>query len=538
MIACADAQDPLFRDILRVNTNPHRCYSGRRDGPTIQGTVTEYSPKASLTKQTFWLLLARLIGFVFTLALPLLLVRIFDRTQIGIYRQMFLVIATAQNILPLGFQLSIFYYLPREKERRGTMVFNVVVYLLSAGIFACALVTLWPGVLDLIVGSSVLRAYAPLIGVTMLLWIFASLLDVVATANEDVALSTVFIITVQLTRTIFLVGNVLIFHTIGSLLYGAILVGIFQNVLLLWYLNSRFPKYWHEFSWKVFGEQASYVLPFGVAGIVYTMQSDLNSYLVAHRFAPSEYALYSVGASQLPLVTLLRDSVNSVLLPRVSGMQQSGATEEMRELMFRAMRKLAAVYLPVCAGILVLGHELLITMYTKQYIESYPILALNAILLPVGALISDPVLRAHSEYRFTLLKIRSVMIVFMVAFGLWSIPYFGMAGAMAAFVLTAAIERVLFFRISMKILQMQRRDWKKLAELLKFVAAAGIAALVTAIFRMALSGLRPQLILLLGMAVFGIIYLGLVLAFGLLVDDEKQLINRSTRRFLGISLLR
>jgi O-antigen/teichoic acid export membrane protein len=419
------------------------------------------------------------------------------------------------------------------------MVFNVVLYLLGTGALAFAIVTIWPESVDYLVGSKVLRPYVLLIGATLLLWILASLLDVVATANEDVVLSTIFIISVQVTRTVFLVANVLIFRTIESLLYGAILVGIVQCSILLWYLQRSFPAYWRVFSWKAFREQASYALPFGVAGIAYTLQSDLNSYLVAHRFPPAQFALYSVGASPLPLVTLLRDSTNSVLLGRVSGMQQDGKVDEMRALMFRAVRKLSAVYLPVCAGVVVLGHELLVTLYTKQYLASYPILALNALLLPIGAFTSDPVLRAHSEYRFTLIKIRSVMIVLMFIFALWSIPHFGMAGAMIAFVLTAGIERlVIFFGISMKILGMQRSDWKRLAELLKFAASAAIAGLLTASLRIVLSGMRPQLVLVIGIAFFGCIYLGLVLALGLLVNDEKQIINRYTSRYFRFLLLR
>ncbi len=511
------------------------CYPER---DVIRSTLHESPPKASLTKQAFWLLTARTIGFVFTLALPLLLVRIFDKTQIGIYRQIFLVISTAQNILPLGFQLSLFYFLPRERERRGIMVFNVVLYMLGTGALAFAIVTIWPAAIDYLVGSSILRPYVLLIGVTLFLWIPASVLDVVATANEDVLLSTIFIISVQVTRTVFLVANVLIFRTIESLLYGAILVGIVQCSILVWYLQRSFPRYWKKFSWKTFHEQASYVLPFGVAGIAYTLQSDLNSYLVAHHFPPAQFAIYSVGASPLPLVTLLRDSANSVLLGRVSGMQQHGKVDQMRALMFRAVRKLSAVYLPVCAGVLVLGHELLVTLYTKQYLASYPILALNALLLPIGAFTSDPVLRAHSEYRFTLLQIRSVMIVFMFGFGLWSIPHFGMAGAMTAFVLTAGVERIIFFSISMKILGMQRNDWKKLAELLKFAGSAAVAGLLTASLRIALSGMRPQLVLVIGIVFFGCIYLGLVLALGLLAHDEKHVINRYTARYFRFSRLR
>ncbi len=451
---------------------------------------------------------------------------------------MFLVISTSQNILPLGFQLSAFYYLPREKERRGQIIFNIVLYLLSVGVLACAVLVIWPGALAHIVGSQVLRPYAPLIGVVILLWLFASFLDFVATANEDVALSTTFIITVQLTRTLFMFSSVLIVRSIESLLYAAILVGIVQSSLLLWYLNRRFPRYWRVFSLATFKEQASYVLPLGVAGILYVVQSDLHSYLVAAHFPPAQYALYSVGASPLPLVTLLRDSVNTVLLGRVSGLEQRGESKLMLDLVFRSVRKLCAIYLPICVAILVLGHELLITMYTKQYLESYPILALNAVLLPVGALISDPVLRAHYKYRFTALKVRAVTIPILVGMALWGIRSFGMIGAMGAFVISSTVERLILFTLSVRILRMQRSDWKTFGEILKFLASACVAGLVTAYVRFALSGMRAQLVLLIGSAVFAGVYAVMVVSMRLLVPEEKQMINRYTTRYLRVALLR
>jgi hypothetical protein len=67
---------------------------------------------------------------------------------------------------------------------------------------------------------------------------------------------------------------------------------------------------------------------------------------------------------------------------------------------------------------------------------------------------------------------------------------------------------------------------------------AAVAGLLTASLRIALSGMRPQLVLVIGIVFFGCIYLGLVLALGLLAHDEKHVINRYTARYFRFSRLR
>src|SRR4051794_33495254 len=96
----------------------------------IKSTRTE----ASLTSQALWMLFARVTGALIGMALPLVMVRIFDPAAIGIYRQTFLVVTTAVNILPLGFQMSAFYYLPREEERAPVFVLNIVLFLSLIGV--------------------------------------------------------------------------------------------------------------------------------------------------------------------------------------------------------------------------------------------------------------------------------------------------------------------------------------------------------------------------------------------------------------------
>src|SRR6266446_6025844 len=82
----------------------------------------------SLTSRATWLIFAKSLAFAFGFVLPLLLVRRLSQTEFGLYKQAFLVVGTASSILPLGFSMSAFYFLPRERERRGAIVFNIMLY--------------------------------------------------------------------------------------------------------------------------------------------------------------------------------------------------------------------------------------------------------------------------------------------------------------------------------------------------------------------------------------------------------------------------
>ncbi len=104
----------------------------------------------SLTWRVSWLTFAKTVGFVFSIALPLLLVRRMDREQYGLYKQAFLLVTTAMTVLPLGVAMSAFYFLPREKTRRRETVLNIVLFHVVIGALACGALALYPSILTAI----------------------------------------------------------------------------------------------------------------------------------------------------------------------------------------------------------------------------------------------------------------------------------------------------------------------------------------------------------------------------------------------------
>ncbi len=63
-------------------------------------------------------------------------------------------------------------------------------------------------------------------------------------------------------------------------------------------------------------EQLVYALPFGIAAVVWIAQIDIHNYFVGYKFSSSDFAIYAYGCFEIPLMTMLAESVTSVLIPK------------------------------------------------------------------------------------------------------------------------------------------------------------------------------------------------------------------------------
>ncbi|MDQ3636363.1 MAG: hypothetical protein M3405_17945 [Acidobacteriota bacterium] len=117
----------------------------------------------SLKSQSAWLLIAKIIGFTFSFMLPLIVVRVLNLEQIGLYRLAFIVVTNASAILPLGFGMSAYYYLSRDEERKASAIFNIVLFNFVMGFLAFLVLFFYPQLLGNIFHSTEMTRLAPVI---------------------------------------------------------------------------------------------------------------------------------------------------------------------------------------------------------------------------------------------------------------------------------------------------------------------------------------------------------------------------------------
>ncbi len=491
--------------------------------------MTQKNP--SLTQSTFWFAAAKTVGFGLSIFLPLLLVRLLTQTEFGLYKQAFLITTTAARMLPFGFGLSAFYFFPRYKDRQSQTAMNILTFNFAVGLLGMAALTVYPNILVIAFGNADLNSYAPLIGLVTLTWIFSSFLETVAASLQDVLRSTIFIIAAQLTKALFMIGAALWSASLGSLLWAALLQGVVQSGVLIWYIHERFPGFWRQFDWPLFKTQFSYVLPLSLANLLYIFRSDLPSYFVAHHFQPAEYAIYAVGISQLPLIGILHESVSAVILPRINELHHRGEFRELVRVLARATRKMSAIYWPSFVFFLVMAPQFILALYTRRYALSVPIFMVNLIIVPGAVFPLDPVFRAYTELRYYLLKLRIGLIVVLVAALHFGIEYMGMMGAIWAVVMMIYVERAIHLWKVCRVLQPRWQDLKEITDLPRIAAAAALAAVPTWFVRGALDGMKPLWILALCAPVYAIAYAGIVAASGVVTADEWAYVRN---RFAGV----
>ncbi len=437
----------------------------------------------SLKAQSAWLLFAKIVGFALSFLLPFLIVRFLDQEKVGIYKQVFLVVGNAVVILPLGISMSAYYFVAREKEeRQAAAILNILIFNFAAGGIAFFALFFYPQLLGNIFKSAEMTGFAPKIGIIIWLWIFSTFLETVAVANREPRTATVFIILAQFSKMALMVGAVVIFATVESFIYAAIIQGVLQTFVLFFYLNSRFPRFWRSFDLRFFREQLIYALPFGFAALLWTLQTDMHNYFVSYRFDKAEFAIYSIGCFELPLIAILSESVTSVLIPRMSELQAKDEKLEMIRLMSRAMQKLAFFYFPIYIFLMITAQTLVMTLFTRSYLASTPILMINLTLLPFYIWINDPVFRAYKELGRLLLILRVLIFLAMTAALYFGIQHFDLRGMIAIVIATALIDKFVTTALAFRKLEVKAEDVYLLKDVGKTAAASLAAGAVTFLF--------------------------------------------------------
>lgn len=467
------------------------------------------------------------------MALPLFLSRQLSRTEFGVYKQVFLVLNTAINILPLGFHMSAFYFLPREPRHRGQIVYNILLFNVLTGSLGCLALILFPQLPGRIFHSAQVAALSPYLGLMILFWVVSAFLEAAVVANQETHVATVLIVGVQFSKTALLLAAAIFFSTIQSLVFAAILQGMLQTLVLVLYLKMRFPGFWRGFQWPVLREQLSYALPFGLAGTLFGIQLDLHNYVVANQFSAEMFAVYSIGCFQLPLIGILSESVTSVMIPRVSALQKNDETQEIICLAARAMRKLALVFLPIYFFLLATGPDFLTFLFTQRYRQSWPVFAIYLTMVPLQIVLVDPLTRAHAEQRHYVLRLYAVLFIIQPLCLFPAVHFFGLVGAISVVILTNIAARAAMAWRLARILRVKREDLGRFRDIGR-IALAGFAAGVPAwLLCQSLSQFRPFFILLFSGILFCLVYGAAILLLRILLPEEIDLVRYQVRRWRG-----
>ncbi len=355
----------------------------------------------SRRSHSLWVTGARVIGAAVTMAIPLVLVRVLDQATFGMYKELFLVGATAVTVLQVGVPASLYYFVPREEDRSQQFLVQSFVLLLLLGAGAAgAMISLEPLLTSFF--DAPLGPYVGWLGLYTALALPASLLKVAPNVDRRARLAALVVAASDALRGLVIVGAAAATGTLTGVLVASCAVMGLQVLGVTGYLAWRGRATGWSLDPALLRKQMKYALPFAAAIVVGLARDRLHSYVVAASFGTAQFAVYSVATIRLPFIGKLQQTVGEVSILDNSEHFAEGRPEEMRAVWHRATYALALVLLPIFALAEIYAGDAIRVFFGADYASAAPIFRVYAVKIPILILLSSAMLRATADLKVML----------------------------------------------------------------------------------------------------------------------------------------
>jgi len=359
--------------------------------------------------------------------IPIVLVRLLSVEQFGEYRLLWLTASSAMLFAPLGMPLSLQYFLPRNNERdRSAYIDQTLIFMLSTATIAalCFMPSspLLPSTMKALVESN-----GYLVSLFVLFWVIGSLLNVLPAALEKYRYQASFIISLSLVRTNGVLLVAWHYHDVKHVVSFLTGFAIVKCAVLLVFRYVHAGSLALRPSRALWFQQLRYALPFGINGMLNKGRTVAEQWIVAILFASGQFAVFSVAASIYPLLNVIKASVNSVTVPKMSRLQLQGRTERLLELNNKGNIAVSFLLYPALAFLLVNADQVIEMLYTGSYADAANILRLYAFSMFIMAIEIGSILTVYKQGPY-LMRTGILMIATTVVVAVSGAKMFGLVG--------------------------------------------------------------------------------------------------------------
>jgi transposase len=496
--------------------------------------VTKVPTQKSFLERAAWLAGANFLAIALSFLTPLVIVRIFDQTEFGTYKQLFQILTTVMTALYLQVPMSAYYFMPREPKKRLQVAMNIVLFYMLIGLLAALIFAAHGGWITYVFNNPALDEYIPLLGVALALWLIATNIEVFPLALGDVRTASMFIVVAQISKSLILICSAVMFGSLRAILWGSIIQGVIHCGFMLAYVHFRIGSLKVRpdrlFDLPLLRKQLSNSLPYGGGATAQGLQADLHNYFVSYYFSAASFAVYANGCFQVPLVSALQGSFRDALTPEVARLEASGDYKSIIHAWLNAVRRLSFVVLPACALMFVVRRELIVTLFTEAYADSAQIFSIYLVAMMAQAVLLSPIMRSIADFRYYRLKFTLAQIPLACVALYAGIKLGGLVGAVTAAVCLNVFDSAVGVAAICRKLGVKRSDLRQLAPIANAAPAIIIAMIASSAVKTLTAPAYPIVTLGACAVVFAFIYVVGSLLFGALTPEDQDAMHKQAQR--------
>ncbi len=302
----------------------------------------------SLRKQSIYLFAGKLSSFSFRFIAPIILVRILSQGEYGIYQQFNLIALTFIPILSLGLGSSLYYFYPIAKGKDKSVYMGQTFMVLSfVGAIFFIFYMLFGLKINSFIGVDLLNNYRFIIPIYILFMIVSNLSNFIFTVEKRIKHNLIFFPADVFVKTALLITFALFYKISSGCIYALLFYSLLRSGFVTKYLYNHLKIAFTSLKTSLLINQLKYSLPFAGAIIVNTLSMRMDKLIVNKFITVEEFAVYSVAFFTLPLVSDTVDTIQSVLVPKLSKHFQEGQIDKASELWKKSVTVIASINIPL-----------------------------------------------------------------------------------------------------------------------------------------------------------------------------------------------
>lgn len=379
------------------------------------------------------------IEFGLQFLIPIVLVRNLAAEDFGKYRILMLTAGTAMALAPTFMPQSLFYFLPRaSKNEHGTVIGTVMAYLVGAGIVV-AIVT---SPANPFLGSALREVFAASHGASALflwLWVVVSIATVLPVAEGRVPWRVTSDVCIAALRALGIGLAALYTHQLTWVIWALAFEMILRFSVLCAYLNTRDGGARLRVDMHCLLAQLRYSLPFAVGAALFVLRAQADQWIAAAVLSHAAFAAFTIGAVVLPVASLIRQPINSAVLPHVSQAFASNDFPRILHLLSKSSHVAALILLPIAGILFAVAPELVNLMFTPKYQAATPVMRIYLLGIMFQTIATGYALPALNMGPLAM-RINAACLAFSIICSGLGVYFLGMAGAAIGSVLAFAIS--------------------------------------------------------------------------------------------------
>ncbi len=428
---------------------------------------------SSLSDKAGFLIVANLIKYAVGFMMPIVLVRMLDQDSYGSYQQLLLVGTAMAGIMTLGLPASIYYFYHHgPSSRRTALIFQTVFMLALAGLVSGALVYVTAPFLAQRMSNPALTSLLGTYALYVVLFIASEHFIHFLISQDRYRLAVGFEAGETLIRVVLLLLPLWMGYGLVGVVWATVVYAglrfLIRTFMVLKDIN------WSASHWTrslFFLEQLSYSLPLFMTSLVGFIGGLLDKAIIAAFFNPAHYAIYTVGALEIPLDVIFQASVANVLRASLPPLIREGNMAEVVRVWREAVRKLAIIVLPSFVFLFGFSYDFITLFFTSKYAESVYIFRIYLCMLPLYMFVFSVIPQVFGKTKLNLYIAATATVVHIIlSFAMLSvIGFYGpaVAGVIVSFLIAAA-----YFIVAMRLARASVWQLLPLVSLGKIITAA------------------------------------------------------------------